>query len=266
MKIATFNINGVNGRLANLLEWLEQARPDVVALQEIKCFDAAFPARALEAAGYGSVWRGQGPHHGVAILARGQTPLETRRNLPGDASDHEARYLEAAVDGVLVACLYLPNGNPQPGPKFVYKLGWFERLIAHAGDLQAAGAPVVLAGDFNVVPTDSDIYSMRSWAKNALVQPEPRAMFAKLLSAGWTDSLAELDPSERHFTFWAYLRDAWARDAGLRIDHLLVSQALVHRLADAGVDREVRGRAGASDHAPAWIEIAPIWPASQASS
>ena len=203
MKIATFNINGVNTRLANLLAWLEATAPDAVCLQEIKCTDAAFPHRALEAAGYGAVWRGQGRDHGVAILARGSTPIETRRELPGNPDDHEARYIEAAVNGILLGCLYLPNGNPQPGPKFAYKLAWFDRLIAHAGALHAAGVPAVLAGDYNVVPTDQDIYAMRSWLKNALVQPEPRAAYARLLRQGWTDTLADLHPDEVHYTFWA---------------------------------------------------------------
>ena len=256
LKIATFNINGVNTRLANLLAWLGAKQPDAVCLQEIKCSDAGFPHAELERAGYGAVWRGQGRDHGVAILARDAEPVLTRRELPGDETDQEARYIEAAVNGVLIGCLYLPNGNPQPGPKFTYKLAWFERLIVHAAALHASGAPVVLAGDYNVVPTDQDIYAMRSWLKNALVQPEPRAAYARLLRQGWTDALADLHPDEVHYTFWAYLRDSWARDAGLRIDHLLVSDSLVDRLCDAGVDRNVRGEPNASDHAPAWIELA----------
>lgn len=256
MKIATFNINGVRRRLPQLLSWLGQARPDVVGLQEIKCDDDAFPAAALESAGYSAVWRGQGAHHGVAILARGVAPLQTRRELPGDCDDREARYIEAAVGGVLIGCLYLPNGNPCPGPRFDYKLAWMRRLVAHAGDLAAADVPAVLLGDYNVVPTDGDIYDMRSWRRNALVQPEPRAAFARLLRLGWTDALADLNPDAQTFTFWAHLRESWPRDAGLRIDHLLVGRSLVHRLADAGVDREVRGLAGASDHAPAWIRLA----------
>ncbi len=255
MRIATYNINGIVPRLDHLIDWLEATRPDIVALQEIKCTDAAFPARALEAAGYGAIWRGQGPHHGVALLARGQVPRETRRALPGDPNDHEARYLEAAIGGVLVGCLYLPNGNPWPGPKFSYKMAWFERLIAHAAQLVAADLPALLIGDYNVVPTDHDIYSLRSWTRNALVQPEPRAAFARLIAQGWTDALGDLHPDERSYTFWAYLRDAWARDAGLRIDHLLVAPALMDRLIDSGVDREVRGRPGASDHAPAWLDL-----------
>ncbi|MBE7220509.1 MAG: exodeoxyribonuclease III [Caulobacteraceae bacterium] len=256
VKIATFNINGLNARLSNLLAWLTEETPDVVCLQEIKLHDADFPAAEIERAGYGAIWRGQGAHHGVAILARGVEPLETRRTLPGDESDQEARYIEAAVSGVLVGCLYLPNGNPQPGPKFAYKLAWFERLIAHAAALEAADVPAVLAGDFNVVPTDQDIYDMRSWRKNALTQPAPREAFARLIAQGWTDALGDLHPDERPYTFWAYLRDSWSRDAGLRIDHLLVSRSIVDRLVDAGVDREVRGVEGASDHAPAWIEVA----------
>lgn len=255
MRIATYNINGIVPRLAQLVDWLEATRPDVVALQEIKCTDAAFPAEALEAVGYGAIWRGQGARHGVALLARGDVPRETRRALPGDPDDHEARYLEAAIGGVLVGCLYLPNGNPWPGPKFLYKMAWFERLIAHAAQLIAADIPALLIGDYNVVPTDHDIYDLRSWTRNALVQPEPRTAFARLMSQGWTDALGDLHPDERRYTFWAYLRDAWARDAGLRIDHLLVAPALVNRLIDGGVDRETRGRPGASDHAPAWLEL-----------
>ncbi len=255
MKIATFNINGINGRLANLLAWLGTAGPDIVCLQEIKSTDTAFPRAALEKAGYGALWRGQGPHHGVAILARDAVPIETRRALPGDPTDHEARYLEAAVAGLVVGCLYLPNGNPQPGPKFAYKLAWFERLIVHAASLVRADVPVVLAGDFNVVPSDHDIYDPRSWRDNALLQPAPRAAFARLLAQGWTDAIADLHPDEAVFTFWAYLRNAWPRDAGLRLDHLLLSRALVGQLRASGVDREVRGEANASDHAPAWIAL-----------
>lgn len=256
MRIATFNINGISQRLENLLSWLEETSPEVVCLQEIKCSNAAFPRGALEAAGYGAVWHGQGRDHGVAILARGSTPHETRRNLPGDAADREARYIEAAVAGVLVGCIYLPNGNPHPGPKFDYKLRWFDRLLAHATTLIEADLPVVLAGDFNVVPTDQDIYSMRSWTKNALVQPAPRKAFADLVRQGWTDAIGDLHPEEQIFTFWSYMRDSWARDAGLRIDHLLVSQSLLPRLADAGVDKATRGVINASDHAPTWIDLA----------
>jgi exodeoxyribonuclease III len=253
VKIATFNINNVLRRLPNLLSWLERERPDAVCLQEIKVTDEAFPAAALEEAGYGAVWKGQKSWHGVAILARGAEPVLTRWALPGDPADAQARYVEAAVGGVLIGSIYLPNGNPQPGPKFEYKLAWFERLVAHAANLMSSGAPVVLAGDYNVVPTDADIYSTRSWANNALLQPEPRAAFRRLLAQGWTDALAHVHPGGGPWTFWHYLRNAWLRDAGWRLDHLLVSQVL--QIADAGVDRWVRGEPDASDHAPAWVDV-----------
>jgi exodeoxyribonuclease-3 len=247
--------------LALLLEWLAEARPDVVALQELKASDAEFPRAALEQAGYGAVWRGQRTWNGVAILARGVQPIASRRELPGDAADTQGRYLEAAVDGVVVTSIYLPNGNPQPGPKFAYKLAWFERLIAHAQALLASGHPVVLAGDYNVVPTDADIYATRSWLKNALLQAEPRDAYRRLLAQGWTDAIRALHPEARIYTFWDALRNGWPRDAGLRIDHLLLSASIQPRLRAAGVDREVRGRPGASDHAPAWIELGPAKPA-----
>ena len=255
MRIATFNINDVNKRLGVLLEWLGETQPDVVCLQELKAEQGRFPQAELGYAGYGAVWRGQRSWNGVAILARGGEPVLTRSRLPGDPKDTQARYIEAAVEGVLVGCLYAPNGNPQPGPKFDYKLAWGERLIAHAADLQAAGVPVVLAGDYNVVPTDRDIYPSRSWAKNALVQPEPRAQYRRLLEAGWTDALRTLHPDAPCYTFWSYLRESWPRDAGLRLDHLLLSRSLADRLVAAGVDREVRGRENASDHAPAWVVL-----------
>ena len=253
MKIATFNINNVVRRLPNLLAWLAEARPDVVCLQELKAAQAAFPLREIEAAGYGAVWQGQRTWNGVAILSRGTQPVLTRRALPGDPEDLQARYIEAAVAGVLVGCLYLPNGNPHPGPKFDYKLAWFERLRAHGAALLAAGVPAVLAGDYNVVPTDADIYATRSWARDALLQPGPRAAFRGLLDQGWTDALRQLHPAAaRLYTFWDYKRDAWSRDAGLRIDHILLSPQPAGRLTQAGVDREVRGRPDASDHAPCW--------------
>ena len=255
MRIATFNINGINTRLANLLGWLEEARPDVACLQELKATDAQFPAKAIRDAGYHAIWKGEHRWNGVAILSRHEAVV-TRRRLPGDERDQQSRYLEAAVDGVLVGCLYLPNGNPQPGPKFDYKLAWMERLNAHAASLLATGAPVVLAGDYNVVPTDADIYNTRSWKKDALLQPAPRAAFARLLDQGWTDALRERFPQDPPpWTFWQYFRQAWERDAGLRIDHLLLNPAAAARLADAGVDKAVRGRERASDHAPAWIEL-----------
>ncbi len=254
MRIATFNINNVNRRLGNLLAWLGEASPDIVCLQELKATDHGFPAAALRDAGYHAAWQGQPTWNGVAILSRGGAPIVTRRGLPGDPADRQARYLEAAVGGLIVASLYLPNGNPQPGPKFEYKLAWFERLITHAASLYASGLPVVLAGDYNVVPTDADIYSTRSWKRDALLQPQSRAAFERLLQQGWTDALAERHPP-RLYTFWDYKRDRWRRDAGLRLDHLLLSRVVAKRLSDAGVDRHVRGREGASDHAPAWIEL-----------
>jgi exodeoxyribonuclease-3 len=255
MKIATFNINNVNKRLANLLAWLEAAQPDAVCLQELKAAQADFPIDAIREAGYGAVWRGEKTWNGVAILARGAEPVLTRGELPGDPSDKQSRYIEAAVNGVLIGCIYLPNGNPQPGPKFDYKLAWFERLIAHAAQLYASGAPVVLAGDYNVVPTDADIYPSKSWKNDALLQPEPRAAFRRLLDQGWTDAIRKLHPTATIYTFWDYKRRRWERDGGLRIDHLLLSPKLAKRLKAAGVDREVRGEEGASDHAPAWVVL-----------
>jgi exodeoxyribonuclease-3 len=252
MKLATWNVNDVVKRLPLLLEWLSEAKPDVVALQETKATDDAFPRAALEAAGYGSLIAGSRPWNGVALLARDAEPVEIRRALPGDAADTQRRYVEAAVAGVIVASIYLPNGNPQPGPKFAYKLAWFERLLDHAALLMGSGHPVVLAGDFNVVPTDADIYSPASWLDNALLQPEPRDAFARLLAQGWTDTVRRCHPTDRLYTFWDYRRNRWARDAGLRIDHLLASPAMAARLSDAGVDRAQRGKEGASDHAPAW--------------
>ncbi len=255
MTLATFNINNVNRRLGNLLAWLDHARPDIVCLQELKAADAEFPRAAVEDAGYGAVWRGQRTWNGVAILARGAEPILTRAALPGDPDDEQSRYIEAAVGGVLVACLYLPNGNPRPGPKFDYKLAWFERLIAHAAGLWAAGVPAVLAGDFNVVPTPFDIYPTRSWDEDALLRPESRAAFRRLLDQGWTDAVRTKHPDQPMYTFWDYKRGRWGRDAGLRLDHLLLSRDLAGRLVDAGVDRDVRGREGASDHAPAWVRL-----------
>jgi exodeoxyribonuclease III len=255
MKIATFNINNIVRRLPNLLAWLRQAAPDVVCLQELKATDAQFPAAALRAAGYGAVWRGQRTYNGVAILARGTEPVLTRDRLPGDPADEQSRYVEAAVGGVLVASIYLPNGNPHPGPKFAYKLAWFERLAQHAAALHGTVAPVVLAGDYNVVPTDADIYAVRSWKKDALLQPEPRAAFRRLLEGGWVDALRKLHPAAPLYTFWDYKREAWPRNAGLRIDHLLLNPPAARRLRSGGVDVAVRGEEGASDHAPAWVEL-----------
>jgi len=255
VRIATFNINNVNKRLANLLDWLEAEQPDVVCLQELKAEDAAFPQGAIEAAGYGAVWRGQRAWNGVAILAKGMSPVQTRRTLPGDPADDQARYIEAAVDGVLIASIYLPNGNPQPGPKFAYKLAWFERLIGHAAELLAARVPVVLAGDYNVVPTEADIWPGHHEQDNALLQPETRVAFQRLLAQGWTDALRALQPEGPLWTFWGYLRHRWPNDKGMRLDHLLLSPELAGRLVKGGVSRTIRGKAGASDHAPTWIEL-----------
>jgi exodeoxyribonuclease-3 len=255
VKIATFNINNVNRRLPNLLAWLRSAAPDIACLQELKCTDAEFPADAIRKAGYHSVWRGQKTWNGVAILSRGAEPVVTQTALPGDASDAQSRYIEAAIGGLLVGCIYLPNGNPQPGPKFAYKLAWFKRLRAHARKLLRADVPVILAGDYNVAPTEIDIYPTKSWDNDALIQPESRAAYATLVKQGWTDSLRTLHPDERIYTFWHYMRHRWERDAGLRLDHLLLSPNLSARLKAAGVDRTVRGKPSASDHAPVWIEL-----------
>jgi len=256
MKIATYNINSIRNRLPRLLEWLDEAQPDCVCLQELRIYDEEFPAAEIEASGYGAIWRGQKPrYNGVAILARGTQPVETRRDLPGDRDDVQARYLEAGINGVLVGCLYAPNGNPQPGPKFDYKLAWLARLARHAKSLRDSGVPVVLAGDYNVVPTPADIYATTSYDDDALVQPQSRDAFGVLIEQGWTDTLRALHPRETIYTFWDYMRKRWERNAGLRIDHLLVNAVLRKRVVAAGVDREVRGRPGASDHAPVWIEI-----------
>lgn len=257
MKIATYNVNGINGRLPLLLDWLAQTQPDVVCLQEIKTSDITFPHAALQDAGYGAIWHGQKSYNGVALLQRGGCPVEIQRGLPGGADDAQSRYLEAAVDGIVVASLYLPNGNPQPGPKFEYKLAWFERLIRRADELRDCGVPVVLAGDYNVVPTDdvADIYSTRSWLDDALLQPESREAYRRLQAQGWTDALRKLYPDAPLYTFWDYLRNRWARNAGLRIDHLLLNGPALQLLRGAGVDRDWRGLEKASDHAPVWIEL-----------
>ncbi|KPF67681.1 exodeoxyribonuclease III [Bosea sp. AAP35] len=264
MTIATFNINNVNKRLPNLLAWLAARKPDIVCLQELKAADNAFPEKALADAGYGAVWQAQKTWNGVAILARGSVPVLTRTRLPGDVSDDQARYVEAAVQGILVASLYLPNGNPQPGPKFDYKIAWFKRLQAHAATLLAAKVPVVLAGDYNVAPTDLDIYRTTSWTNDALLHPQSRLAFAELVAQGWTDALRARHGSRTVFTFWHYMRQRWPRDAGLRLDHLLLSPELAGCLADAGVDREIRGHDNASDHAPAWIRLGPASAAGRA--
>jgi exodeoxyribonuclease-3 len=255
VKVATFNINNINKRLGNLLDWLAKAKPDVVSLQELKAEQGAFPADALRSAGYEAIWHGERSWNGVAILARDSTPVLTRASLPGNADDHQARYIEAAVNGVLITSLYLPNGNPQPGPKFNYKLAWFEGLLAHAAELMQSGAPVVLAGDYNVVPTPQDIYPTRSLDDNALIQPESRELFARLLAQGWTDALRKLHPEGPLWTFWDYKRERWQKDKGMRLDHLLLSPAIADRRVSGGVDRWMRGEENASDHAPAWVEL-----------
>ena len=261
MKIGTYNVNSIGSRLSNLLEWLAREAPDVACLQELKAPDNRFPAAAIRKAGYGCIWHGQMSWNGVAILAKGVEPVEIRRGLPGDPNDTHSRYLEAEVHGITVACLYLPNGNPQPGPKFDYKMKWFERLLVQAQSLYGAPSPVVLCGDYNVVPTDFDIYNPASWKKDALLQPAPRAAYQTLLQQGWTDAIRSLHPDERIYTFWDYFRNHWARDAGLRIDHLLLNAAATKRLVAANVDKWVRGQEHASDHAPAWVELSDAAPA-----
>jgi exodeoxyribonuclease III len=257
MKIATFNVNGITSRLPRLLEWLAEAQPDVACLQELKTSDDTFPAAAIRDAGYGAVWHGQKGFNGVAILARNADPQEMRRGLPGDPDDTHSRYLQARVGSIVVASIYLPNGNPQPGPKFDYKLAWFERLIQHAATLHDSGEPVVLGGDYNVVPTDdpADIYSPASWKHDALLQPETRNAYRRLLDQGWTDAIAALHPGVPMYTFWDFFRKRWERNAGLRIDHLLLNAKAVPLLKAAGVDKEVRGKEKPSDHAPAWVQL-----------
>jgi exodeoxyribonuclease III len=268
VRIATFNVNGVNARLPTLLRWLESARPDIVCLQELKAPREKFPLEAIRRAGYGAIWQGQKSWNGVALLARGAAPGEIRRGLPGDPDASQSRYLEGAVKGIVIGCLYLPNGNPAPGPKFDYKLRWFERLRAHAAELLATGAPVVLAGDYNIIPTDLDVYQPERWLDDALFRPEVREAYGRLLAQGWTDALRALHPGERLYTFWDYFRDAYGRDAGLRIDHLLLSPDLAKRLKAAGVDRKTRAQPHTSDHAPAWIELGakPVGKAKKAAS
>jgi exodeoxyribonuclease-3 len=256
VRIATFNVNGVNGRLERLLEWLAEAQPDVVCLQELKAPQEKFPAAAIEKAGYGAIWQGQSRWNGVAMLARGCEPVETRRGLPGEPEDEQARYIEAAVNGVLVGGMYAPNGNPIGTDKFAYKLRWLDRLFDHAAGLVGLDCPVVLTGDYNIIPEDIDAYKPERWTDDALFQPEPRALYRKLLAQGWTDAIRHLHPDEAVFTFWDYWRNAFTRDAGLRIDHLLLSPDLAPRLVAAGVDREVRALEKTSDHAPTWIEVA----------
>lgn len=255
MKIATYNVNGVNSRLPVLLRWLEETRPDVVCLQELKAPHEKFPREAIASAGYSAIWHGQKSWNGVAVLSRIGAPVEIRRALPGDPDDIHSRYIEAAIEGVIIGCLYLPNGNPSPGPKYDYKLEWLKRLALHAADFIQADMPVVLAGDFNVIPTDMDVYKPDSWQEDALFRPEVRAAFQELLAQGWRDAIRELYPEEKIYTFWDYFRHAFNRNAGLRIDHFLLSPKLRARLRAGGVDKQVRGWEKSSDHAPVWIEL-----------
>ncbi|MDB5004724.1 MAG: xthA [Mucilaginibacter sp.] len=257
MKIATYNVNGVNGRLPVLLRWLEETKPDVVCLQELKAPQEKFPEQAIIDAGYNAIWHGQKSWNGVAILAKGEIQ-ELKRGLPGDPEDLHSRYIEAFVSGVVIGCLYLPNGNPAPGPKFDYKLQWFERLISHATGLLARGIPVVLTGDYNVMPTEQDVYKPERWLDDALFRPETREAFHRLVAQGWTDALRKLYPTETIYTFWDYFRNAYGRNAGLRIDHFLLSPQVEGRLIAAGVDKHVRGWEKSSDHAPVWIELADV--------
>ncbi len=256
MKIATYNVNGVNGRLPVLLRWLNESAPDIVCLQELKAPQEKFPEQAIRDAGYHAIWHGQKSWNGVAILSKHLKPEEVRRLLPGDEEDVHSRYIEANVNGILIGCLYLPNGNPAPGPKFDYKLKWFERLTIHAAELYASGKPVILTGDYNVMPTEKDVYKPERWVNDALFRPETRAAFKKLVDQGWTDAIRKLYPNETIYTFWDYFRNAYGRNAGLRIDHFLLSPQIEKRLKNAGVDKDVRGWEKTSDHAPVWIELA----------
>jgi exodeoxyribonuclease-3 len=255
MRIATYNVNGVNGRLPVLLAWLKQTEPDVVCLQELKAPDEKFPASALLETGYGAVWHGQKSWNGVAILARGCSPVETRRGIPDDPNPSQSRYIEAAIKGVLVGCIYVPNGNPRPGPKFDYKLAWLEQFNLYASSLLSTEAPVVLAGDYNIIPTEADVYKPERWTEDALFVPEVRNAFAALSEAGWTDALRTIYPHETIYTFWDYFRNSFARDAGLRIDHFMLNPHAAKRLVAAGVDRAARALEKTSDHAPVWIEL-----------
>jgi exodeoxyribonuclease-3 len=255
MRIATYNVNGINARLPVLLQWLAETAPDVVCLQELKAPQDKFPEQAILEAGYSAIWKGQKSWNGVAILSRGDELQESRRVLPGDDQDDQSRYIEATYKDILIGCLYLPNGNPFPGPKFDYKLRWFDRFITHAANLLETNSPIILAGDFNVIPTDLDAYNPERWIDDALFRPETRAAFASLLEMGWLDSIRKLAPAQRIYTYWDYFRNAYNRNAGLRIDHILLSPPLSGRLVSAGVDRQVRGWEKSSDHAPTWIEL-----------
>ena len=255
MKIATYNVNGVNARLPVLLRWLESTAPDVVCLQELKAPNEKFPEKAIADVGYKAIWHGQKSWNGVAILAKDQDIHEEARALPGDLEDIQSRYIEATVNGILICCIYLPNGNPAPGPKFDYKLNWFERLTKRAATLISQNKPVVIAGDFNVMPTELDVYKPERWLNDALFRSEVRVAFHTLAAQGWTDAIRKLYPEETIYTFWDFFRNAYSRNAGLRIDHFLLSPQLDSRLIAGGVDRDVRGWEKTSDHAPVWIEV-----------
>jgi exodeoxyribonuclease-3 len=256
MRIATYNVNGISSRLPVLLRWLSETSPDVVCLQELKAPQEKFPEKAIQEAGYNAIWHGQKSWNGVAILSRSGKPEEVCRVLPGDPEDSHSRYIEAVINGIRVGCLYLPNGNPAPGPKFDYKLRWFQRLTVHAAELIELNTPVVLTGDYNVMPTELDVYKPERWVNDALFRPETREAYKTLVAQGWTDAIRKLYPNEKIYTFWDYFRNAYGRDAGLRIDHFLLNPILAKRLTAAGVDRNVRGWEKSSDHAPVWIELA----------
>jgi exodeoxyribonuclease-3 len=255
LKIASYNINGINSRFAVLSRWLEEFEPDIVGLQELKCTDEAFPAEAIEELGYSAIWHGQRSWNGVALLSRVGEPVETRRALPGDPNLEQSRYIEAAICGIIIGNMYAPNGNPWPGPKFDYKLAWLDALDVHAQGLLDCGGPVLLMGDFNVIPTEMDVYKPERWAKDALFAPQAREKYKKLVAQGWTDAIRHLFPNERIYTFWHYWRNSFQRDAGIRIDHALLNPMLAKKLRKAGVDRTPRGWEKTSDHAPMWVEV-----------
>jgi exodeoxyribonuclease III len=255
LRIASYNINRINSRLPVLTRWLSDFRPDVVGLQELKCTDEAFPIEAIQALGYSAIWRGQNRWNGVALLSRVGEPVETRRSLPDDPDPAQSRYIEAAICGILVGNMYAPNGNPMPGPKFDYKLAWLDALIAHAKDLLGSQVPTILIGDYNVIPTDRDVYKPERWLKDALFAPQARERYRELVDQGWTDAIRTLHPHDRIYTFWHYWRNSFERDAGIRIDHLLLSPQLAVGLKAAGVDRSPRSWEKTSDHGPAWVEI-----------